>query len=98
MPWLPLLYGGLVAMLSSGMLVWRWWRGRMEFHCEPRRHMQNFHRSFLERFFVVVLLLAAGFGIGLLEPAFQPLPILIGFIVGQLSWVIAVAGLKSNNR
>jgi uncharacterized Tic20 family protein len=97
LPWLPVLYGGLVAVLNSGLLVWRWWRGRTQFHCEPRKHMQNFHRSFMERFFVVIVLLAVGFGVGLLEPAFAPLPLLIGFIVGQLSWVIAMAGLKSNN-
>lgn len=91
----PFLYGGAVAMANSGLLAWRWHRGLRDFHCDGRRHLKNFHRSLKERFFVVILLLAAGFAYGLMEPGFQPLAMLSGFVVGQLAWVISMAALKS---
>jgi hypothetical protein len=46
----------------------------------------------MERFFVVGVLLAAGFAMLKLAP----LPLLTGFIVGQLAWVIAAAGHKTD--
>ena len=91
----PFIYGGAVAMANAGLLAWRWHRGLRDFHCDGRKHLSSFHRSLMERFFVVVVLLAAGFAYGLLEPGFQPLSMLVGFVVGQLSWGIAAAALKS---
>lgn len=91
----PLLYGGMVAMANAGLLAWRWHSGLRDYHCDGRKHLSSFHRSFMERYLVVVMLLAAGFAFGLLEPGFQPLAILIGFVVGQLAWGIAVAALKT---
>lgn len=91
----PFLYGGTVAMANAGLLVWRWHRGLREFHCDGRKHLKSFHRSQKERFFVVVLLLAAGFAYGFMEPGFQSLAVLIGFVVGQLAWVITTAVLKT---
>lgn len=82
-------------MANTGLLAWRWHRGLREFHCDGQRHLKVFHRSFLERFFVVVLMLVAGFAFGLTSPGFAPLAMLIGFIVGQLAWVIAAVALKS---
>ncbi len=82
-------------MASAGLLTWRWHRGLREFHCDGRKHLSSFHRSFMERFFVVVFLLAAGFAYGLLEPGFQPLSMLMGFVMGQLAWGIALAVLKT---
>jgi len=81
------LFGGGVALLSSGLLVWRWHRGLRDYHCDGGRHLRSFYRSALERFVVVGILLAAGFAMLNLAP----LPLLSGFIVGQLAWVIAVA-------
>ncbi|MEW5769221.1 MAG: ATP synthase subunit I [Pseudomonadota bacterium] len=94
-PW-PMLYGGLVSLANAGLLVWRWSKGVTQFHSDGQRHLRSFHRSMLERFFVVVMLLAAGFAVGLFDAAFRPLPMLIGFIVGQLAWVIAAAALRTN--
>jgi ATP synthase protein I len=85
-------YGSLVALTNVGLLLWRWRRGRYDYHCDGGRHLRSFHRSMLERFFVVVLLLTLGMG-GL---RFDPLPLLLGFIVGQLTWIFAAAVLKKN--
>ena len=89
---LSMLYGGGVALTNSGLLVWRWRRGLTDFHCDGGRHLKAFHRSSLERFFVVAILLAAGMaGLGLQAPV-----VLAGFIAGQIAWVIAAAVLKTN--
>lgn len=86
------LFGGGVALLNSGLLVWRWLRGLADYHCDGERHLRSFHRSTMERFFVVGIMLATGFA--LLDLA--PLPLLTGFIVGQLAWVIAAAVHKTD--
>jgi ATP synthase protein I len=86
------LYGGAVALGNSAFLVWRWWHGLAdERNHDGRYHLKTFHRSSMERFFVVVSFLATGlFGLKLM-----PLPLLTGFIVGLLVWVIAVTALKT---
>jgi hypothetical protein len=83
---LALLYGGLVALANSGLLVIRWHRGLKDYHCDGQRHLKSFNRSMLERFFVVGVLLAAGFGV-LNLPQFV---MLSGFIVGQLAWTVSI--------
>ena len=84
---LALFFGGLVALVNSGLLVIRWRRGLRDYHCDGRRHLKSFNRSMLERFFVVGVLLAVGFGV-LNLPQFV---MLSGFIVGQLAWVASIA-------
>lgn len=86
------LYGGAAALANVGLLVWRWRQGRYDYHCDGERHLRQFHRSIMERFFVVVIVLAAG-GLGL---KLQPLPMLLGFIVGQVAWIIAATTLKTD--
>jgi hypothetical protein len=83
---LALLYGGLVALANSGLLVIRCQRGSRDYHCDGQRHLKSFNRSMLERFFVVGVLLAVGFGL-LNLPQFV---MLSGFIVGQLAWVVSI--------
>ena len=86
------LYGGMAALANIGLLVWRWRQGRYDYHSDGQRHLRQFHRSSLERFFVVVLVLAAGrYGLKL-----QPLPMVLGFIVGQVAWIISAATLKTD--
>lgn len=79
------LFGGAAAVLNSGLLWWRWWLGGKQIHCDPVQHLRSFRRSSLERFFVVSIWLSVGFTILRL----QPLPILSGFVVGQVAWVVA---------
>ena len=81
------MFGGGVALLNSAMLVWRWHRGLRDYHCDGERHLRTFYRSSLERFFVVGMMLA----VGLVSLGLAPLPLLTGFIVGQLAWVAMAA-------
>lgn len=81
------LYGGAAALLNSGLLWWRWRRGSRRIHSDPEQHLKSFHRSSLERFFVVGMWLSVGFTI----PGLQPLPLLSGFVVGQLAMIVAGA-------
>jgi ATP synthase protein I len=86
------LYGGTAALANIGLLVWRWRQGRYHYHCDGGRHLKQFHRSSLERFFVVGIVLAVGmYGLKL-----DPLPVLLGFIVGQVAWMIAAATLMTD--
>jgi len=80
-----LVFGGLVAVVNSGLLVIRWRCGLKEYHCNGQRHLKSFHRSMLERFFVVCVLLAVGFGF-----IAAPHVVLLGFVVGQLIWALAM--------
>jgi hypothetical protein len=80
-----LVFGGLVAVVNSGMLVIRWRLGVKVYHCNGHRHLKSFHRSVLERFFVVCVLLALGFGL-----LASPHIVLLGFVVGQLIWALAM--------
>jgi len=80
-----LAYGAAVALVNSGLLVGRWYIGLNDYHCDGERHLKAFHRSSLERFFVVGILLAVGFWFLNLAPHV----VLMGFIVGQLAWAFA---------
>jgi F0F1-type ATP synthase assembly protein I len=83
-------YGGLAAVLNSAMLYWRWVRGTRRFHSDPERHLRSFYRSSLERFMMVGLWMAAGLAwIGL-----APLALVVGFVAGQLAWLIASPTLR----
>lgn len=82
---LAVVFGGAAAVLNSGLLWWRWWKGGEHIHSDPGRHLKAFHRSSLERFFVVGIWLSVGITILRL----QPLPMLSGFVVGQVGWVLA---------
>ena len=86
------LYGGVTALANIGMLLHRWFRGRHAYHSDVGRHLRQFHRSSLERFFVVGILLATGLA-GL---RLEPLPLLLGFIVGQFAWMFAMLALKTD--
>ncbi len=79
-------YGAVIALANSGLLVGRWYIGLDDYHCNGERHLKSFHRSSLERFFVVGSLLAVGFG----PLDLGPQAMLTGFIVGQLAWAFAV--------
>lgn len=82
---LALLYGACAALLNTGLLVWRFKRGERDYHCDAGRHLKSFYRSSLERYAVVGVWLAVGFGLLNLGG----LPMLLGFVIGQLAWVLA---------
>lgn len=82
---LTVLYGASAALLNTGLLVWRFKRGERDYHCDAGRHLRSFYRSSLERYAVVGVWLAVGFGVLNLSA----LPMLLGFVIGQLAWVLA---------
>ena len=84
------LYGGVTALANIGMLLSRWFRGRHAYHADVGRHLKQFHRSSLERFILVGTMLATGLAGFRLEP----LPLLLGLIVGQFAWMFAMLALK----
>ncbi len=86
---LAMFHGGAVAWANVGLLLWRWRRGATVIHCDAARHLKSFHRSMLERFFVVVVLLASGFVLSA-----HPGMLLTGFVVGQLAWLLASLTLR----
>lgn len=81
------LYGGAAALANTALLVWRHRQGEHDHHCDGARHLKSFYHSSLERFFVVGVWLALGLGGWKLEAA----PMLAGFVLGLLAWVIAAA-------
>jgi ATP synthase protein I len=87
---LAMLYGGMVAVANTALLFWRWRQGAQNYHCDAGKHMRSFYRSMVERFFVVVILLAVGF----LLMGNQALILLAGFVVGQVAWLLASLTLR----
>lgn len=87
---LAILLGGGVAVVNAALLLWRWRKGVHDFHCDAGRHLRSFYRSSLERFFVVVILLAAGYT----WLGDHPLGLLAGFVVGQMAWMLASLTLR----
>ena len=82
---LSVLYGATAALLNTGFLLWRFKRGERDYHCDAGRHLRSFYRSSLERYAVVGVWLAIGFTA--LDLA--ALPMVLGFVIGQLAWVLA---------
>jgi len=78
-------YGGAVALANGLFLVWRMRQDVAQPSRDAHRHLRSFYRSSLERFFLVALLLAGG--LGLLK--LLPLAVLSGFVLGQLTLIVA---------
>ncbi len=85
------LYGGGVALAASALIAWRRWQARRPQHADPARHLWVLYRTALERWLLVGLLLAVGFGLKL-----APLPLLAGFVLGQLVYLLT-AGRAMHN-
>lgn len=90
---LAVLFGGLVAVANSALLAWRWHKGARDYHCDAGRHLRSFYRSMLERFFVVMTLLATGFVL----MGEHRLGLLAGFAVGQSAWILTSLTLRERN-
>lgn len=82
---LAVLYGASAALLNTGLLLWRFKQGERDYHCDAGRHLRSFYRSSLERYAVVGVGLAVGLGVLHLAG----LPMVLGFAIGQMAWVLA---------
>lgn len=84
---LAALYGALVALAVSGVLVWRERQSMRHPEWDQHRLFKLFIRAGVERLSLLVGLLLAGLGpLGL-----APLPLLLGLVAAQVGW-LAVAG------
>lgn len=87
---LALLYGGLVAMSVSAVLVWRERQSMQHPEWDQHRLFRLFVRAGVERMLLLVGLLAVGLGVlGL-----APLPLMLGLVLAQLAW-LALATRRS---
>jgi ATP synthase protein I len=85
---LALLYGGLVAMAASVVLVWRERQAMQHPEWDPHRLFRLFVRAGVERMLLLVGLLAVGLGVLKLAP----LPLMLGLVLAQLAWLALATG------
>jgi ATP synthase protein I len=81
-------FGVLIAVTNTLLLVWRM-RPNHKAPAKPAS-LNEFFRSWLERYLALGLLLALGLG-GL---KLLPLGLLGGFILGQVVWIVAPLTIK----
>lgn len=82
---LAALYGVLVALAVSTVLVWRERQSTRHPEWDQHRLFRLFLRAGLER--LLVLLVGLSVGLGALKLA--PLPLLLGLVLAQLAWLAA---------
>lgn len=83
------LFGGGIAVSNTSLLAWRARRLEQRPPTDAHRDLRAFYFSALERLVIVALLFVAGLG----ALKLQPLPLLGGFIVGQL--VLMISSFKT---
>ncbi|MDP1645678.1 MAG: ATP synthase subunit I [Thiobacillus sp.] len=89
---LAVLYGALVALAVSAVLVWRERQSMQHPEWDQHRLFKLFVRVGIERLVLLVALLIAGLGVLKLAP----LPLLLGLLLAQFGWLAAATG--RNNK
>lgn len=89
---LAALYGALVALAVSAVLVWRERQSMQHPEWDQHRLFKLFIRAGIERLILLVALLMAGLGVLKLTP----LPMLLGLLLAQLGWLAAAT--SRNNK
>lgn len=91
---ISIIWGGFCALVNMLLLIWR--MGQYKRNIDANRHLRLMYRSALERFFVVIGLLA----FGMLRLKLQPAAIILGFVIGQVAIVLVslVRGVLSKTR
>lgn len=84
------LYGVLVGLAVSLVLVWRERQSMQHPEWDQHRLFKQFIRAGIERLLVLVGLLFAGLAVLKLAP----LPMLLGLLLAQLAWLAAATGRK----
>jgi len=82
---LSALYGVMVALAVSAVLVWREHQSLQHPEWDQHRLMKQFIRAGIERLVVLVVLLVVGLGVLKLAP----LPLLLGLLLAQFGWLAA---------
>lgn len=78
-------FGGAVAVANALFLVWCMRAGLRRPVQEARQELAWLVRFSMERFFMVALLIVAGLG----WLKLMPVPLLVGFVLGQLALVVS---------
>jgi ATP synthase protein I len=84
------LYGVLVALAVSAVLVWREQQSMRHPEWDQHRLFKVFIRAGVERLVLLVGLLIVGLGVLKLAP----LPMLLGLVLAQFAWLAAATGRK----
>jgi ATP synthase protein I len=79
------LYGVLVALAVSAVLVWRERQSMLHPEWDQHRLFKLFIRAGIERLLLLVGLLIVGLGVLKLAP----LPMLLGLVLAQFAWLAA---------
>jgi ATP synthase protein I len=85
---LAVLYGVLVALAVSAVLVWRERQAIQHPEWDQHRLFKQFIRVGVERLLLLVGLLIVGLGVLRLAP----LPLLLGLVLAQFAWLAAATG------
>ena len=89
---LAVLYGAMVALAVSLILVWRERQSMRHPEWDQHRLFKLFIRTGFERLAMLIGLLAVGLGVLKLSP----LPLLLGLVLAQFGWLAAATGRKGN--
>ena len=89
---LAVLYGALVALAVSAVLVWRERQSMQHPEWDQHRLFKLFIRAGIERLVLLIALMMVGLGVLNLTP----LPLLLGLLQAQLGWLAAASG--RNNK
>lgn len=82
---LAMLYGALVALAVSAVLVWRERQSMRHPEWDQHRLFRLFLRAGVERLLLLLGLLVLGLGVLKLAP----LPLLLGLVLAQFAWLAA---------
>ncbi len=86
-----LAFGLFVSFSNTVLLAWRYKQGKLRASLNAGWALKQAQRTVIERFILVVILLAVGYELlGLL-----PLWILSGFVAGQVVWIFALVKYKA---
>jgi len=88
---LAMLYGALIALAVSAVLVWREWQSIRHPEWDQHRLLKLFIRTAVER----LVLLAGLLFVGLAVLKLAPLPLLLGLVLAQFAWLAAAIGQRS---
>ncbi len=91
---LAVFYGVATALAASLLMVWRERTTLRHPEWDGRKLFGVFILSGLERWLVVILMLAIGFGVFKLSP----LPLLLGLAAAQTAWLAAVFAVRNNTN